>query len=125
TELLSKSPKDWTPPYRLTEETSAYIAYTVNKGGAMKSVTITRVATAYHYRAQTGTYNYTDKTGLLECISGRKHNIDDIIATVLVVEPMKIIYRGRASMCSVKVLCDEQICVIEQRLDSAEKESSQ
>ncbi|GFT73032.1 hypothetical protein NPIL_364621 [Nephila pilipes] len=50
---------DWTPPYRLTEETPAYIAYSVNKCGAMKSVTITRVTTANHYRAQTGTYNYT------------------------------------------------------------------
>ena len=28
-------------------------------------------------------------------ISGRRHNMDDIIATVLAVEPLKFIYRGR------------------------------
>lgn len=34
------------------------------------------------------------KEGLMQ-ISGRRHNTDDIIATVLAVEPMKFIYRGR------------------------------
>ena len=34
------------------------------------------------------------KEGLIE-VSGRRHNTDDIIATVLAVEPMKFIYRGR------------------------------
>ena len=28
-------------------------------------------------------------------VQGRRHNTDDIIATVLAVEPMKFIYRGR------------------------------
>ena len=32
--------------------------------------------------------------GLIESM-GRRHNTDDIIATVLAVEPMKFIYRGR------------------------------
>ena len=32
--------------------------------------------------------------GLMQ-VSGRRHNTDDIIATVLAVEPMKFIYRGR------------------------------
>ena len=34
------------------------------------------------------------KEGLIE-VGGRRHNTDDIIATVLAVEPMKFIYRGR------------------------------
>ena len=29
-------------------------------------------------------------------VGGRRHNTDDIIATVLAVEPMKFIYRGRS-----------------------------
>jgi acyl-CoA synthetase (AMP-forming)/AMP-acid ligase II len=37
------------------------------------------------------------KEGLIE-VSGRRHNTDDIIATVLAVEPMKFIYRGRYVM---------------------------
>lgn len=35
------------------------------------------------------------REGLME-VSGRRHNTDDIIATVLAVEPMKFIYRGRS-----------------------------
>ena len=34
------------------------------------------------------------REGLME-VGGRRHNTDDIIATVLAVEPMKFIYRGR------------------------------
>jgi len=56
-------------------------------------------------------------------VSGRKHNADDIIATVLAVEPMKFIYRGRIAVFSIKVLRDERICVIaEQRPDCSEEE---
>lgn len=29
-------------------------------------------------------------------VSGRRHNTDDIIATVLAVEPIKFVYRGRS-----------------------------
>ena len=35
------------------------------------------------------------KEGLMQ-VSNRRHNTDDIIATVLAVEPMKFIYRGRS-----------------------------
>ena len=56
-------------------------------------------------------------------VTGRKHNTDDIIATVLAVEPMKFIYRGRIAVFSSKVLRDERICVIaEQRPDCSEEE---
>ncbi|XP_014227393.1 disco-interacting protein 2 homolog A isoform X1 [Trichogramma pretiosum] len=62
----------------------------------------------------------------LMIVTGRKHNADDIIATVLAVEPMKFIYRGRIAVFSVRVLRDERICVIaEQRPDCSEEESFQ
>lgn len=52
----------------------------------------------------------------LMTVTGRKHNADDIIATVLAVEPMRFIYRGRIAVFSIKVLRDERVCVIaEQR----------
>ena len=62
----------------------------------------------------------------LMTVSGRKHNTDDIIATVLAVEPMRFIYRGRIAVFSVKVLRDERICVVaEQRPECSEEESFQ
>ena len=65
------------------------------------------------------------RDGLMQ-VSGRKHNTDDIIATVLAVEPMKFVYRGRIAVFSIKVLRDERICVIaEQRPDCTEEESFQ
>lgn len=65
------------------------------------------------------------RDGLMQ-VSGRKHNTDDLIATVLAVEPMKFIYRGRIAVFSIRVLRDERICVIaEQRPDCTEEESFQ
>lgn len=65
------------------------------------------------------------KEGLMT-VSGRRHNTDDIIATVLAVEPMKFIYRGRIAVFSVSVLKDERIIIIaEQRPDCTEEESFQ
>lgn len=84
------------------------------------------------------------KDGLMT-VTGRKHNADDIIATVLAVEPMRLvisvhytklmlinkivlrfIYRGRIAVFSIKVLRDERVCVIaEQRPDCSEEESFQ
>ncbi|XP_065223766.1 disco-interacting protein 2 isoform X3 [Planococcus citri] len=62
----------------------------------------------------------------LMTVTGRKHNADDIIATVLAVEPMKFIYRGRIAVFSIRVLRDERICVIaEQRPECSEEESFQ
>lgn len=53
-------------------------------------------------------------------------SITDIIATVLAVEPMRFIYRGRIAVFSIKVLRDERVCVIaEQRPDCSEEESFQ
>lgn len=65
------------------------------------------------------------RDGLMQ-ISGRKHNADDLIATILAVEPMKFVYRGRIAIFSIKVLKDQRICVIaEQRPDCTEEESFQ
>ncbi|CAH1788578.1 unnamed protein product [Owenia fusiformis] len=62
----------------------------------------------------------------LMTVSGRRHNTDDIIATVLAVEPMKFIYRGRIAVFSIKVLKDERIVIIaEQRPECTEEESFQ
>jgi hypothetical protein len=45
----------------------------------------------------------------LMTVTGRKHNADDLIATVLAVEPMRFIYRGRIAVFSIKVLRDERV----------------
>jgi hypothetical protein len=73
-------------------------------------------------------------------VGGRYHNADDIIATVLAVEPMRFVYRGRVAVFSecpvhtngiitmtetgVPVLRDERICIVcEQRATVAEDDS--
>ncbi|XP_071502851.1 disco-interacting protein 2 homolog C-like [Diadema antillarum] len=62
----------------------------------------------------------------LMIVSGRRHNTDDIIATVLAVEPLKFIYRGRIGVFSIKVLKDERIIIIaEQRPEATEEECFQ
>ena len=62
----------------------------------------------------------------LMTVTGRKHNTDDLIATVLAVEPMKFIYRGRIAVFSIRVLRDDRICVVaEQRPECSEEESFQ
>lgn len=63
------------------------------------------------------------RDGLMQ-VSGRRHCADDLIATVLSVEPMKFVYRGRIAVFSVKILRDERICVFaEQRPKCSEEES--
>lgn len=65
------------------------------------------------------------RDGLMQ-VSGRRHNSVDLIATILSVEPMKFVYRGRIAIFSIKVLRDERICVIaEQRPECTEEESFQ
>uniref|UniRef100_A0A1I8B4H9 AMP-dependent synthetase/ligase domain-containing protein n=1 Tax=Meloidogyne hapla TaxID=6305 RepID=A0A1I8B4H9_MELHA len=57
-------------------------------------------------------------------VSGRIHNSDDIIATVLAVEPQKFIYRGRIAVFSIRVLRDERICIVaEQRPEVNEEDA--
>lgn len=63
------------------------------------------------------------RDGLMQ-VSGRRHNTDDLIATILSVEPMKFVYRGRIAVFSIKVLRDERICVFaEQRPECTEEDA--
>ena len=53
--------------------------------------------------------------GLIQ-ISSRRHNTEDLIATVLAVEPHTFVYKGRIALFSVTILHDERVVVIaEQR----------
>ena len=65
------------------------------------------------------------REGLIQA-GGRQHNTDDLIATILAVEPVKFIYRGRIVVFGVKVLRDERVVVVaEQRPECSEEESFQ
>ncbi|CAN0386225.1 unnamed protein product [Lampetra planeri] len=59
-------------------------------------------------------------------VSGRRHSSDDVVATVLAVEPGKFVFRGRIAVFSITVLHDERIVVVaEQRPDASEDDSFQ
>ncbi|VDD74047.1 unnamed protein product [Mesocestoides corti] len=45
-------------------------------------------------------------------VAGRRHNANDIIATVIAVQPTKIVYRGRIAVFSIEMLKDERIVVV-------------
>lgn len=60
TEHLGKTPKDWLPPPRLTDDTPAYIEYTTDKDGSVMGVTVTRSAMLAHCRALTQACGYTE-----------------------------------------------------------------
>ncbi|CAF1087326.1 unnamed protein product [Adineta ricciae] len=65
------------------------------------------------------------REGLMQ-VAGRKHNSDDLIATALAVEPMKVVYRARVVIFSIRVLRDERIVIVaEQRPDIGEDECFQ
>ncbi|BHF65910.1 beta transducin [Sparganum proliferum] len=49
--------------------------------------------------------------GLLT-VANRRHNANDIIATVIAVQPTKIVYRGRIAVFSIEMLKDERIVVV-------------
>ena len=59
-ENWSKPGKDWQPPPRISEETPAYIEYTVDKDGAMKGVSVSRNSMISHARALTAACGYTE-----------------------------------------------------------------
>ena len=62
----------------------------------------------------------------LMVVAGRKHNSDDLIATALAVEPMKVVYRARIVIFSIRILRDERIIIVaEQRPDIGEDECFQ
>ncbi|KAK6059044.1 hypothetical protein COOONC_03329 [Cooperia oncophora] len=57
-------------------------------------------------------------------VSGRQHSADDIIATVLAVEPMRFVYRGRIAVFSVSVLRDERIVIVAEQKPGASEEDA-
>lgn len=63
------------------------------------------------------------RSGLMS-VSGRQHSADDLIATVLAVEPMKFIYRGRIAVFSTRVLRDERICIVAEQKPGVTEEDS-
>lgn len=62
----------------------------------------------------------------LMVIQGRYHNSEDIKATVLAVEPVKYVHRGRIVVFSVTVLREERMVIVaEQKANCSEDESFQ
>jgi hypothetical protein len=55
-------------------------------------------------------------------VSGRYHSADDLIATILAVEPLKFIYRGRISVFSFVLLRDERIVVVAEQKQGVNEE---
>lgn len=75
------------------------------------------------YVGPSGRVFVTGKIDGLLRISGHMHNADDIVATVLAVEPVRFVYRGRIAVFSIKVLKDERLVIIvEQKPDAIEEE---
>ena len=57
-------------------------------------------------------------------IGGRRHNTEDLIATVMAVEPHSFIYKGRIVVFSVTVLREERIVVVaEQKPNCTDEEA--
>ncbi|XP_039274285.2 disco-interacting protein 2 homolog C-like isoform X2 [Styela clava] len=75
------------------------------------------------YVGPSGRVFVTGKIDGLLRISGHMHNADDIVATVLAVEPVRFVYRGRIAVFSINVLKDERLVIIvEQKPDVTEEE---
>ena len=75
---------------------------------------------------QGGLVFITGTTDGLMSIQGRKHNAEDIKATVLAVDPVKHVHRGRIAVFSVSVLREDRIViVVEQKSNCSEEKSFQ
>lgn len=62
--------------------------------------------------------------GLIQ-VSGRRHNTEDLIATVTAVEPLSFVYKGRIAVFSINVLKDERVVIAaEQKPGCADEEVS-
>ena len=56
-------------------------------------------------------------------VSGRRHNTEDLIATVTAVEPLSFVYKGRIAVFSITVLKDERVVIVaEQKPGCADEE---
>lgn len=68
----------------------------------------------------------TGTTDGLMVVQGRKHNAEDIKATVLAVDPIKYVHRGRIAIFSITVLREERMVIVaEQKSNCSEEESFQ
>ncbi|EDV26945.1 uncharacterized protein TRIADDRAFT_22640 [Trichoplax adhaerens] len=66
-----------------------------------------------------------NRNGLMT-VSNRRHNTDDVIATILAVSPSSYVHLGRIAVFSTTVYYDERIIVVaEQKTDSTEDEGFQ
>lgn len=74
TEHLAKTPRDWTPTPRLTDETPAYIEYSTDRDGSVMGVTITRTAMVQHCRMLTMACNYTEGENMV-CVLDFKREV--------------------------------------------------
>uniref|UniRef100_H2ZBW5 DMAP1-binding domain-containing protein n=1 Tax=Ciona savignyi TaxID=51511 RepID=H2ZBW5_CIOSA len=73
------------------------------------------------YMNPSGRLMVTGKAEGMVQISDRIHNSDDIVATVLAIEPIRFVYRGRIAVFGITVLRDERLIVIvEQKPDCSE-----
>jgi len=62
--------------------------------------------------------------GLIQ-VSGRRHNTEDLIATVTAVEPPSFVYKGRIAVFSITVLRDERVVIAaEQKPSCADEDVS-
>ena len=60
--------------------------------------------------------------GVIE-ISGRYHNADDLVATVLAIDVARVMHKGRIAVFSVPVLRDERLVIIvEQKTEASEED---
>ena len=60
--------------------------------------------------------------GLIQ-IAGRRHNTEDLIATIMAVEPHSFIYKGRIVVFSVTVYKEERVIVVaEQKPNCSDEE---
>ena len=60
--------------------------------------------------------------GLIQ-VTGRRHNTEDLIATVTAVEPTSFVYKGRIAVFSISVMKDERVVIAsEQKPGCADEE---
>jgi len=75
------------------------------------------------YIAPNGRMMVTGKVDGIIRISGKNHNADDLVATVLAINFVRIIHKGRIAVFSVPVLRDERLVIIvEQKQNCSEED---
>uniref|UniRef100_A0A158Q7U2 AMP-binding domain-containing protein n=1 Tax=Elaeophora elaphi TaxID=1147741 RepID=A0A158Q7U2_9BILA len=72
TEHLSKPPRDWSVPPRVTDDSVAYIEYTTDKEGSVKGVCITRQALLSHCRSLTMAMNYSESDTMVSVLDFKR-----------------------------------------------------